>query len=351
MSLTTSTSLPICKLSGGSSADRYYFAQPANNADMLTRKVFDQQTPAQGRTDLPCTVEDCTKRLAEKGLQTQKISIMSDQKKTCNATFDCNVVLPSPSAFSGCPVDPHSCCTKNGALTGQVCIGKDGGLGVCGLDGETCGDYGNNIRVLIPRCATGNDDPNNPKCLTADQGFDANNCAIGTGCQKIKDTFYWNQFTGDSVHYNSSKDNDSCVVRDSVNGAYRDPSMTDQYSTDCEDYMSNYCYVNDLTLLPQFRNIDTTGLTNLAVSGVSLVNPITSGNMTYYYKLTTDGQTKEIDGASIDYTSVLTNTGRYSDASGGMPDIPDGTTYKNCNTAGNYSVRVFDQPSPTKLNI
>ena len=116
---------------------------------------------------------------------------------------------------------------------------------------------------------------------------------------------------------------------------YRDPTANWQ-STECNMYLLDYCYANDFRNLKGFENTDITGLsTNLAVSGVSLVNPDTSEGKTSYLPLKTDSGIympesvfKDIPGNFIPFSQV--GSPGYSN------DCIDGIT---------YSSRVFNQPS------
>ena len=261
---------------------KYYISNP-KSIQGLTREVKSDYSPrvcdANGANcqEENCDVNDCSNRLAESHINENTVNI---QTGYCAGSFDPTYLSITPLIPATCPfTDTKRCCTENSTYTGQVCKENE----VCGKDG-VCGNYTDKCRVIMPRCAVCNGDKTNPKCEKADEGFDVNNCAVGTGCQMIEDTFYWDQFTGESVHYYDEEneyDNNSCKIG---TGAYRDSTSYNRNTI----YSSNYCYTDDLRKILKFKNTDTTGLNDLGVSGVSLNNSNTHHKTTYYLPLHTD---------------------------------------------------------------
>ena len=129
-----------------------------------------------------CTVNDCTGRLQEHGLESETVNLTNG---VCKGSFDPSIINPTPQNPTTCPFsDTLRCCTDvNNQLTGQVCdVGKAchhdncyDKLYKCKTDG-TCVMYGTDMW----------DDPSGTTRYSASDNICSNQCIPAIKTQALK---------------------------------------------------------------------------------------------------------------------------------------------------------------------
>ena len=129
-----------------------------------------------------CTINDCTGRLQEHGLESETVNLTNG---VCKGSFDPSIINPTPQNPTTCPFsDTLRCCTDvNNQLTGQVCdVGKAchhdncyDKLYKCKTDG-TCVMYGTDMW----------DDPSGTTRYSASDNICSNQCIPAIKTQALK---------------------------------------------------------------------------------------------------------------------------------------------------------------------
>ena len=139
-----------------------------------------------------CTVNDCTGRLQENGLESETVNLTNG---VCKGSFDPSIINPTPKNPTICPFsDTSRCCTDvNNQLTGQVCdVGKTchhdncyDKLYKCKTDG-TCVVYGTDMW----------DDPSGTTRYSASDNICSNQCIPAIKTQTSNVGEQWGQDMG-----------------------------------------------------------------------------------------------------------------------------------------------------------
>jgi len=146
-----------------------------------------------------CTVNDCTGRLQEHGLESETVNLTNG---VCKGSFDPSIINPTPQNPTICPFsDTSRCCTDvNNQLTGQVCnVGKTchhdncyDKLYKCKTDG-TCVMYGTDMW----------DDPSGTTRYSASDNICSNQCipAIKTQTSNVGEEWGHDMGQGRCTNY------------------------------------------------------------------------------------------------------------------------------------------------------
>ena len=189
-----------------------------------------------------CTVNDCTGRLQENGLESETVNLTNG---LCKGSFDPSIINPTPQNPTICPFsDTSRCCTSddgpNSPLTGQVCV-----------DGQSC--HRGNCYTKSYKCKTDGTCP----LYGQDQGDDptksgnyTNTQTCTTDCMPATKT----QTETLSVNYNAGYASNNIQAQNiqtcnnfaanSVNGQSLQNDLDTRYLWACSPNVSNSSQYN-----------------------------------------------------------------------------------------------------------